>query len=393
MENIDNEKREAINMIFDWFLDKNRTRQFISLGGYAGTGKTYLLGLLRQKLFEENYKIKIAFATFTGKASQVLSQRLKEVKAIYKGDKLGTIHSLIYEAIDDGKGGIMAWKKQEEINFDLIILDEASMVSKDIWRDLLSYQVPILVVGDHGQLPPIGDGFNLMEKPDIVLSKIFRQEKNSPIIDLSCEVRANGKIKIGKFGKGVIKYDRKDSETFSLVQELLEEWNEETMFLVGRNRTRLKLNEEIRIMREIYSMSPVVGDRVICLKNNWRKGIYNGMLGTISEIQDSLDRYGRKSWYEADIFMDDGNNYSGIICAEQFNREQAVRTVEGLSYKDIGDLFDFGYCLTVHKAQGSQARKVIVFEERNKYMSDEEWQRWLYTAVTRATEELVIIGD
>ena len=58
----------------------------------------------------------------------------------------------------------------------------------------------------------------------------------------------------------------------------------------------------------------------------------------------------------------------------------------------MGDLFDFGYALTVHKAQGSQARRVLLFEERFKQMNDEDWYRWLYTAVTRAEEELIIIG-
>jgi len=56
----------------------------------------------------------------------------------------------------------------------------------------------------------------------------------------------------------------------------------------------------------------------------------------------------------------------------------------------MGDLFDFGYALTVHKAQGSQAKRVILFEERFPKMTDDEWKRWLYTAVTRAEEELYI---
>ena len=58
-----------------------------------------------------------------------------------------------------------------------------------------------------------------------------------------------------------------------------------------------------------------------------------------------------------------------------------------------GDLFDFGYALTVHKAQGSQAKRVILFEERFSQMTDDEWRRWLYTAVTRAEEELFIFSS
>jgi ATP-dependent exoDNAse (exonuclease V) alpha subunit len=58
-----------------------------------------------------------------------------------------------------------------------------------------------------------------------------------------------------------------------------------------------------------------------------------------------------------------------------------------------GDLFDFGYALTVHKAQGSSADTVLLFEERNQHMSDDDWRRWLYTAVTRAERQLYIIGS
>jgi exodeoxyribonuclease-5 len=57
-----------------------------------------------------------------------------------------------------------------------------------------------------------------------------------------------------------------------------------------------------------------------------------------------------------------------------------------------GDLFDYGYALTVHKAQGSQAKRVILFEERFSKMDSDGWKKWLYTAVTRAAEELIIIG-
>jgi exodeoxyribonuclease-5 len=388
---IEPEKERALKEIFEFI--KLRRKQFITLGGYAGTGKTFLLSLFRKKLFDEYPKLRVAFCSFTGKASQVLALTLRSQKSIFKGDKVSTIHSLIYEPQMDSKGEIVAWNKREKIDFDIIVIDEASMVSSDIWKDLLSYKLPILAVGDHGQLPPVGTNFNLMDNPELKLEKIFRQEKGSAIIKLSEQVRKTGKIPIGKLGNGVVKYDKRDMETASVVEDLLRSWNEETMFLVGMNKTRIKLNQEIRIYRDIIEMSPTLGDRVICLKNNWKLGIYNGMLGTIADIRDECDKYGEKHWYETDIMMDDGIGFSGRISTHQFNKESTLREVKGLSWKEIGQLFDFGYALTVHKAQGSQARTVVVFEERNRYLDDEEWRRWLYTAVTRAMEELVIIGD
>jgi superfamily I DNA/RNA helicase len=92
--------------------------------------------------------------------------------------------------------------------------------------------------------------------------------------------------------------------------------------------------------------------------------------------------------------MDDlEEDFQGLISVQQFKEDKT------LSYTDLrkkslkGDLFDFGYALTVHKAQGSQAKKVVLFEQRFKRMTDDEWRRWLYTGVTRAEEELYIFGE
>ena len=385
------DQTSALENIIAW--QKKPHKQFLTLGGYAGTGKTTLLSIFRSKLFSMYPKLKVGFCAFTGKASQVLQKSLKQERAVFKGDKVGTIHSLIYQAITDNKGVICGWEKRTSLPFDLLIVDEASMVSEVIWKDLLSFAVPIIAVGDHGQLTPIEDKFSLMKQPDITLEKIHRQAEGSPIIKLSQVVREVGYIPVGRIASTVVKHSRVDSDIHSITQSLLESWDEESLFLVGMNATRIQLNQQVRSLRDYYSLDPATGDRVICLKNNWQVGIYNGMLGTILHLESDFDRAKTHQWFKATIQMDDGSVYSGKISRHQFNSAASVREVKGLKYAEIGDLFDFGYALTVHKAQGSQARRVIVFEQRNKYMSDEEWRRWLYTAVTRAEEELIIIGD
>jgi superfamily I DNA/RNA helicase len=104
----------------------------------------------------------------------------------------------------------------------------------------------------------------------------------------------------------------------------------------------------------------------------------------------NLENYD-EDWYIAEIEMDgEMKNYKGLIAKAQFNSESALNFTEDRSKTMKGDLFDFGYALTVHKAQGSQAKRVVLFEERFRQMTDEEWRRWLYTAVTRAEEELYI---
>jgi exodeoxyribonuclease-5 len=132
---------------------------------------------------------------------------------------------------------------------------------------------------------------------------------------------------------------------------------------------------------------PEVGDRVICLRNNQKVGIFNGMLGQISHIEPHS-----KDWYFAKIDMEDGFTFEGPILKEQFNNPQPINFTQNRRESLQGDLFDFGYAMTVHKAQGSQAKRIILFEERFPKMDEEKWRRWLYTGVTRAEEELFIIG-
>lgn len=377
----------ALISLMDWVKTQNKN-QFITLGGYAGTGKTTLIAELREKLSADNPKIRFAFASYTGKATRVLKNKLDGSKAIFEKDTIGTIHSLIYSPILNSRKEISGWKRKDVIETDIIIIDEASMVDQTIWNDLLEYKLPIIAVGDHGQLPPISGSFNLMEKPELRLEQIHRQVEGNPIIKLATMARKDGVIPAGKYGDGVIKMERLDYDTQEKVEELLDNISKETLVLCGYNNTRIKLNSHIRKSLGFETENPSVTDRIICLRNNHKKGIYNGMLGVIAEIKRKNDQ-----WYESTIEMDgEVDSYQGLILASQFNNKDSLNFTQKRALTIEGDLFDFGYALTVHKAQGSQAKKVILFEERFAKMSDEEWRRWLYTGVTRAEEELYLVG-
>jgi len=387
---ISNDKKLALKNILQWYAKEINHKQFITLGGYAGTGKTTLIAILRKLLFKQNPKIKIAFATFTGKAARVLKNYLKSHEVLYKGDSIGTIHSLIYSVIENERHEIIGWKRKEELKTDLIIIDEASMVDYKIWQDLLSYGVPILAVGDHGQLPPVNGQFNLMENPEIKLTEIHRQVADNPIIKLSIEARKYGRIKIGNYGKGVRKLDKKDPESQEIIENYLQQYNQETLILCGYNNTRIKLNNYLRNILGFESSLPMAGDRVICLRNNQQKAIFNGMLGTLQRIVSKDENF-----YDLKILFDDEEQvFEGLAVKKQFGSSSAMNfTRENRALTLQADLFDFAYALTVHKAQGGQATRVILFEERFKQMSDIDWRRWLYTAVTRAEEELIILGN
>ncbi len=268
------------------------------------------------------------------------------------------------------------------------------MVDETIWADLLSYEIPVLAVGDHGQLPPVVGKFNLMQEPQIKLERIFRQAEDSPIVEVATLARTTGVVPPGEYGQDVRKLDRQNDETGQIVQELIENWRPDRLILCGYNHTRVWLNQAIREQRDFVGLEPAVGDRVVCLKNNRRAKIYNGMTGTIRHLytpDGDIDK--DQKWYEVEIELDNEDyNYFGYILREQFGEKETIKNAPLSPDKKPGDLFDFGYALTVHKAQGSESEEVLLFEERFPKMTDDDWRRWLYTGITRASQRLTIVG-
>lgn len=386
--NLSADQQKVLFDVIEWYMKDKEAMKYVTLGGYAGTGKTTLIAVIRKDLDRAFQQLKVGFASYTGKAARVLRTTLSQQGAIYKQDTVGTIHSLIYSPILNENEEIIGWQTKKKIDRDLIIIDEASMVDGQIWQHLLTYQIPMLVVGDHGQLPPIRGNFYLMQKPQLRLEEIHRQAKLNPIIALSIQARETGDIKPGTYSDTVKKITMNEAFAQETVNEMLSNYTNETLILCGYNHTRKKLNAFIRSSLGFDDVKPVSGDRVICLRNNHKSGIFNGMLGTITSIENQDEK-----WYLAEIAMDNEDKpYKGLVSVDQFNQDSAMNFTDKRSETMNGDLFDFGYALTVHKAQGSQARKVILFEERFKQMTDDEWKRWLYTAVTRAEEELYIFG-
>ncbi len=388
LSRISNDQKYVLSELINWYFDANK-RQYITVGGYAGTGKTTLISLFSKKLKKRSNEIKIAFCSYTGKATQVIKQILKKDHILDNKDFVGTLHSLIYKPIRNNNEEIIGWQRKlvEDLSYDLIIVDEASMLDKLIWHDLLFYKIPVIAIGDHGQLPPINQKFNLMQKSDLYLTEIHRQAKENPIIQLSIMARQTGKIPFGKFSDGVKKYNRQDHDSYEILEELLTTFSKEVMILCGYNFTRVQLNKYIRGLLGYTTEFPTENDRVICLKNNHEKQIFNGMLGNIEKLALENEKF-----YYAKIIMDDGSVYQGQILKEQFNSKKQLNFSSRAEKLVKVDLFDFGYALTVHKAQGSQASKVILFEERFKQMDDDTWKRWLYTAITRAKNELYIFA-
>ena len=386
----------------------NPNFQFLTIGGFAGTGKTFLISKIRDEINIKWKRLRVAFCAYTGKASSVLSIKLKENKVLLNDDFCGTIHSLMYkpEFHYDKKLNRMIttrWIKKEHLEdlFDLIFIDEASMVNEEIWKDLLGYKIPIIAVGDHGQLPPVGDQFNLMQNPKYVLTEIKRQSLENPIIRLSQDIRNGINIPFGFFddgNKSIFKLKWNDKGCQDIFNNI--NLNDENIIILcGINKTRVTFNQMVRkklgfIKEEVYP-----GERVICLKNNHSSKIMNGMLGTVR-----LFWYEAKNVYNMDVQMDGFNSpYNGIVyngCFGKENYQEALAEIHNnkslkitikKSNFDRLDIFDFGYAISVHKAQASEWDKVIVIDEWARYDRD-FYKRWIYTAVTRSKEKLFIIS-
>lgn len=370
------EQQRAHDHILDWAnLRKNG---LLTLGGLAGVGKTTLLGEVAATL--KRGAKRLAFCTASGKASTVLKSKLKD--SLGPEDYCGTVHGLIYklvgkERMRNGRTELYFSANIEKIlPFDLIIIDEASMIPEFMFRDLSSFGIPILAVGDHGQLAPVKSSFNLMADPEIKLEKILRQAEGNPIIKMARIAREEGKIQYGDFGQGCIK----TSETKFLHQHSYGDIN--SIVICALNKTRVRMNSFAREILKIQSNTPTVGEHLICLYNNHKKMIYNGNIGTLKEIKHSI--IDNKNIYEVVIDMA-SHFYSGDIVADQFGKEY-TNVDDGI---DDVDYFDFGFCISCWKAQGSEWNNVLLIEE-GEWMLKENWPRFLYTAITRAKERLII---
>jgi exodeoxyribonuclease-5 len=356
---------------------KSGESQIFRLFGYAGTGKTTLARHLAEGVDGD-----VLFAAFTGKAAQVL--RSKGAK------KASTIHSLIYrprgeETVEDeetGKKNILptfSLNRQSPVSkADLIIIDECSMVDEELGRDLMSFGTPILVLGDPGQLPPVsGGGFFTEHEPDILLEEVHRQARDNPIIELAQMVREGREIMIGDYGT-TAKIIPKSKVTSELVMEA-------DQVLVGTNKTRRSYNMRLRELNDFDGPLPAAGDKLVCLRNDNTKGLLNGSLWQVT----SAPRTTKPTMNLLVRPEDEGieRNTAKIKLLKAVLEEPGVEIPWQMSRRH--DDFDYGYALTVHKAQGSQWDEVVLFDE--SYAFREHRQRWLYTAVTRAAERLTIV--
>ena len=357
------EQTRALDSVGRWL--RKGEPQLFRLFGFAGVGKTTLA-----KHIAEGARGEALFAAFTGKAALVL--RSKGCAGAT------TIHSLIYRA-DEGKEGIPNFLLNPDgaaSRAGLIVIDECSMVDEELGRDLLSFGKPILVLGDPAQLPPVkGGGYFTEAEPDVMLTEIHRQAEDNPIIRLAETVRAGGEIPYGEYGDArVIRRAELEAPMVLAADQVL----------VGMNRTRRLYNQRIRALLGKTEPMPVVGDKLVCLRNDRTKGLINGGIWRVEALGGM-----KKDFVRMTVRSEDEPSRAVVkVAVHKAFFEGTEGELAWMTRKD-SDEFDYGYALTVHKAQGSQWDDVMLFDESGAFR--EHRSRWLYTGVTRAARRLTIV--
>jgi exodeoxyribonuclease-5 len=427
------DQQDARDAVLRWL--KKKDKPIFSLFGAAGTGKSTILGEIiaetgmsqvhRDDFFNpDGNELElpngpmVTSAALAGKAVLVLRN---------KGLKAQTIHSLIYkpkgqitEEIEKrerqlemlrgtnhsaARAEIMRLNREIDellsvkfqLNTDadimqhlaLLIVDEVSMVGDRLMDDVLSFNVPVLAVGDPFQLPPVKDGSSLMNnRPDVLLTRVHRQALESPVLRLATDIRE---------GRPLTRREEKDcyvgSYNLQYTPQIMHDYFDQ--IICGKHVTRRQINRAVRQHRGFDSLYPNDEDKLICLRNmgdffNGQR-IYMNNVATVSNDHPTFEATVKANFDEV-LEKDDrtvrrhevytGHFRNTYVDDEDFDRR---------NWRDRANSFeaDYAYAITCHKSQGSEWEKVCVVDD-GFGRSEADRRRWLYTAVTRAKTGVIV---
>ena len=384
-------QQEGLEIAIDKY---NRGASYCVIGGFAGTGKTTLVHHIIAALgVSEN---DVVYCAYTGKATQVLAS---------KGCRnTSTLHRLLYHARQNHLTGKFYFHPRSSLERDykIVVIDEVSMLPKDMWDLMVSHDTFVLALGDPGQLGPVkaDQDSGLLKHPDIFLTEIMRQAEGNEIIRTSMNIRKG--MSLTPFQGEQVQILTNDKFSTGMMQ-----WAD--IILCAKNDTRHKLNAHMRELED-RGEEPEVGDKIICLRNYWEvisdgspeeaSPLVNGSLGFITSVEKQEHRILKIPILKMSIETELGEKYSNLIV--DYNLLMTGKPA--LTYKQYRERtrsyakgqvpmpmeFAFGYAITTWKAQGSEWDKVLLIEE-NFPWEKEEKKRYLYTGVTRASEKLVVI--
>ena len=362
-------QQQAVSNVLDWFAEWNRSNHkiYYYLSGYAGSGKSHTAAEISERI-QETCGFTPAYIAPTGKAASRLAQK----------GCLGakTLHQLIYNYVgeDEESGNLMFSSKgflKEKPK--LIVLDEAAMLSDHNTEDLFNFGVPVLALGDPGQLEPIkGHAFFTEDRIDTMLTEIVRQGKDSNIIRGAHYLRQGNNLPEREYEDCVIR--RRQPST----DEMMDFVGEDSQIIVGRNETRHRINRIVRQRQGREGLLPNVGEKIICMFNQRGYNIMNGEQGIVLgyEPLPDADNDTRLVVFKS---LTNGKQQHAL-----FNPACFVNDLNTNDYKEAiatQGAWNFGSAITVHKAQGSEWGRCMLLEEPPPACS---WSRWMYTGFTRA---------
>ena len=388
------EQEKALRIAVDKYWNGEK---YVCIAGYAGCGKTFTIKYIIASLGLAPDEV--AYCAYTGKAAEVLR----------KNDcpNACTAHSLLYYNKRKPDGTFLHKPKAHfDKPYKVIVVDEVSMLPKNMWELLLSHNIFVIASGDPYQLPvldPTQDN-HVLDNPDIFLTQIFRQGEGSEIITLSLAIREN---------KAVIPYDGKQVKIITRDDVVSGMYTWADQIICSTNATRKSINNYVRELNGIDG-DPQPGDKIISLTNHWNitdfsgdVPLTNGTSGILKASYFDNAHYPVKyRWFPKRVplirghfITDDGADFgylpidhTYITQGKKFLDVKAemllskMKTLEN----EIPLDFDYGYAISVWKSQGSSWGKVLVFEEGFPYETLEH-RRALYTAITRAEDKLVLV--
>ena len=445
-----NEQLFALNILADFLLSANENSALL-LKGYAGTGKTSLVGALVKTM--SGLKQKSVLLAPTGRAAKVISN--------YAGQQAFTIHKKIYRQ-DAFSNDLSAFHPSDNLHKDtLFIVDEASMISNQgidshyfgsgrLLDDLIHYvysgeNCRLMLMGDTAQLPPVMQeespalqadilkGYNL-QVDEIQLTEVVRQDLNSGILYNATLLRdslRNNRVEI--YPKLTVKgfADIQMINGSELIEAISNAYSKDGLddtIVISRSNKRANIyNNGIRNQILYREEELSTGDRLMIVKNNyfWTRNnkeidfIANGEIVQVLRVRNESHLYGFRFCDVTVRFQDYDMELDIKILLDTLQTEAPALPKElndKLFYTILEDYQDistksgkmkkmkenphynvvqvkYAYAITCHKAQGGQWKNVFLdIGYMTEEMLGENFYRWLYTAMTRATDRLYLVN-
>ena len=406
----------ALKLIGEWY--KSGTRDPFVLNGYAGTGKTTIAKFLPEMIGAQE-KSEVIYTAYTGKAALQLRRKGCE--------KATTLHKLLYKPLEKDRTRVKElaealhaalvndplaealetrtikhqllnerrkvaapswstnpdWDRIEAAK--MIVVDESSMVDEKIAKDLKELGLPIIYCGDPFQLPPVRGKSPVSELPvSITLTEVHRQALENPILRAATHLRNGMKEHVFTSlpQEGDMLY-----KVLTTRQAGYDDYASVDQVLCGRNKTRQGLNSKMQAKKLAAGQLSASteqgiceGERVVFLRNDYDEDVFNGTIGVVDSVlpgEKDSDHVIISGSVEDDTF-EAYETWAGVLRGQEIS--EAPRFMQ---------VIDLAYALTVHKAQGSEWDSVLVhFEPLGRAG---EWERWFYTALTRARTRCTVV--